>query len=154
MAEYESDANPIKLGYLMDFALPEEFPEDKRLDLTQSLELIFERGYRDGRHRPSGGDRLQGGRRPAEGLGQACDRRVRRAGRRGLPRSVRAEHHRQRRTDEGGDRAPVRGPCPERHRFGGLAWTLDVRAPDGFATDEPASGSSRCSPTATRRSGP
>ena len=48
MSSYESDANPIKLGYLMDFALPEEFPEDKRLDLTQSLELVFERGYRDG----------------------------------------------------------------------------------------------------------
>lgn len=45
---YESDANPIKLGYLMDFALPEEFPEDKRLDLTQSLELVFDKGFREG----------------------------------------------------------------------------------------------------------
>lgn len=45
---YESTAQPIKLGYLMDFVLPDEYPEDKRLDLTQSLELIFERGRRDG----------------------------------------------------------------------------------------------------------
>ena len=45
---YESSARPIKLGYLMDFVLPEEYPEDRRLDLTQSLELIFERGYRNG----------------------------------------------------------------------------------------------------------
>lgn len=45
---YESTANPIKLGYLMDFVLPEEYPEDNRLDLTQSLELIFDRGFREG----------------------------------------------------------------------------------------------------------
>lgn len=45
---YESAAQPIKVGYLMDFLLPEEYPEDRRLDLTQSLELIFDRGVRDG----------------------------------------------------------------------------------------------------------
>ena len=45
---YESTADPIKLGYLMDFALPAEYPEDRRLDLTQSLDLIFERGLREG----------------------------------------------------------------------------------------------------------
>ena len=45
---YESTANPIKVGYLMDFVLPAEFPQDRRLDLTQSLELIFERGHRAG----------------------------------------------------------------------------------------------------------
>ena len=48
MSTYESDALPIKLGYLMDFALPADFPEDKRLDLTQTLKLVFDRGYRDG----------------------------------------------------------------------------------------------------------
>src|SRR4249919_4408282 len=32
----------------MDFVLPAEYPQERRLDLTQSLELIFERGYRDG----------------------------------------------------------------------------------------------------------
>src|SRR6476469_3359012 len=45
---YESDANPIKVGYLMDFVLPAEYPQDRRLDLTQTLELIFERGLREG----------------------------------------------------------------------------------------------------------
>ena len=45
---YESTAQPIKVGYLMDFVLPEAYPADRRLDLTQSLELIFERGFRDG----------------------------------------------------------------------------------------------------------
>jgi ABC-type branched-subunit amino acid transport system substrate-binding protein len=48
VSSYESIANPIKVGYLMDFVLPAEYPEDKRLDLTQSLELIFDRGYSDG----------------------------------------------------------------------------------------------------------
>jgi ABC-type branched-subunit amino acid transport system substrate-binding protein len=48
MSSYESSAQPIKLGYLMDFVLPEQYPEDRRLDLTQSLELIFQRGLRDG----------------------------------------------------------------------------------------------------------
>jgi ABC-type branched-subunit amino acid transport system substrate-binding protein len=46
---YESTANPIKVGYLMDFVLPAEYPQDRRLDLTQSLELIFERGLREGK---------------------------------------------------------------------------------------------------------
>ena len=45
---YESAANPIKVGYLMDFVLPAEYPADRRLDLTQSLDLVFERGYREG----------------------------------------------------------------------------------------------------------
>ena len=45
---YESTANPIKVGYLMDFVLPAEYPQDRRLDLTQSLDLIFERGHRQG----------------------------------------------------------------------------------------------------------
>jgi ABC-type branched-subunit amino acid transport system substrate-binding protein len=45
---YESAANPIKVGYLMDFVLPAEYPEDRRLDLTQSLDLIFKRGHAQG----------------------------------------------------------------------------------------------------------
>ena len=48
MSSYESSAQPIKLGYLMDFVLPEQYPAEMRLDLTQSLELIFERGLREG----------------------------------------------------------------------------------------------------------
>jgi ABC-type branched-subunit amino acid transport system substrate-binding protein len=45
---YESAAHPIKLGYLMDFVLPEQYPAERRLDLTQSLDFIFERGHRTG----------------------------------------------------------------------------------------------------------
>src|SRR5262245_6857536 len=45
---YESTAEPIKLGYLMDFRLPDDYPEDRRLHLTPTLELVFERGFRVG----------------------------------------------------------------------------------------------------------
>ena len=45
---YESDAEPIKLGYLCDFLLPEGYPEHRRLDLTRSFELVFERGREQG----------------------------------------------------------------------------------------------------------
>jgi hypothetical protein len=33
---YESTANPIKVGYVMDFVLPAEYPQDRRLDLKAS----------------------------------------------------------------------------------------------------------------------
>jgi branched-chain amino acid transport system substrate-binding protein len=45
---YESSAEPIKLGYLCDFLLPEGYPEHRRLDLTRSFELVFERGREQG----------------------------------------------------------------------------------------------------------
>lgn len=45
---YESDAEPIKLGYLFDFVLPEGFPEAQRLDLTRPFEMVFQRGLDDG----------------------------------------------------------------------------------------------------------
>src|SRR4029079_13307983 len=48
VSSYESAAQPIKLGYLMDFVLPEQYPADMRLDLTQTMELVFERGHREG----------------------------------------------------------------------------------------------------------
>ena len=38
---YESQAQPIKLGYLFDFLLPDGYPEEKRLDLTRPFELVF-----------------------------------------------------------------------------------------------------------------
>jgi hypothetical protein len=43
---YESTAEPIKLGYLMDFRLPEDYPQALRDDLTQSLELVFDEGLK------------------------------------------------------------------------------------------------------------
>lgn len=45
---YESSAEPIKLGYLFDFVLPDGYPEEKRLDLTRPFELIFNQGREAG----------------------------------------------------------------------------------------------------------
>ena len=44
---YESTAEPIKLGYLFDFRLPEYFPKERREDLTQTFALVFERGLKE-----------------------------------------------------------------------------------------------------------
>jgi ABC-type branched-subunit amino acid transport system substrate-binding protein len=43
---YESTAEPIKLGYLFDFRLPEYFPKERREDLTQTFELVFAEGLK------------------------------------------------------------------------------------------------------------
>ena len=45
---YESDAQPIKMGYLMDFVLPEQFPAERRADLTDTFEFVFEDGLEQG----------------------------------------------------------------------------------------------------------
>jgi ABC-type branched-subunit amino acid transport system substrate-binding protein len=45
---YESSAEPIKLGYLFDFVLPEGYPKEMRDDLTRSFELVFEEGLQQG----------------------------------------------------------------------------------------------------------
>ena len=45
---YESDAQPIKMGYLFDFVLPERFPAEMRADLTDTFELVFEEGLEQG----------------------------------------------------------------------------------------------------------
>lgn len=45
---YESTAEPIKLGYLFDFKLPDGFPEDSRLDLVRPFELVFRKGLEQG----------------------------------------------------------------------------------------------------------
>jgi branched-chain amino acid transport system substrate-binding protein len=45
---YESTAEPIKLGYLMDFKLPDGYPAEMRADLTQSFDLVFEQGLEQG----------------------------------------------------------------------------------------------------------
>jgi len=41
---YESTAEPIRIGYLMDFRLPAFYPQEMRDDLTQSLQLVFRQG--------------------------------------------------------------------------------------------------------------
>ena len=45
---YESSAEPIKLGYLFDFVLPDGYPEEMRHDLTRSFELVFDDGLEQG----------------------------------------------------------------------------------------------------------
>src|SRR5690242_17615174 len=45
---YESSAEPIKLGYLFDFKLPDGYPQEMRDDLRQSFELVFEQGLQQG----------------------------------------------------------------------------------------------------------
>jgi ABC-type branched-subunit amino acid transport system substrate-binding protein len=45
---YESTAQPIKLGYLFDFVLPDGFPKEMRDDLTQAFDLVFEEGLAQG----------------------------------------------------------------------------------------------------------
>jgi branched-chain amino acid transport system substrate-binding protein len=41
---YESTAEPIRIGYLMDFRLPEFYPQELRDDLTQPFDLVFSQG--------------------------------------------------------------------------------------------------------------
>jgi branched-chain amino acid transport system substrate-binding protein len=45
---YESHAQPIKVGYLMDFVLPDGYPEAQREDLTNPFELVFRQGLETG----------------------------------------------------------------------------------------------------------
>ena len=45
---YESVAEPIKIGYLMDFLLPEGFPETYFQDLTQPFDLVFKKAAEQG----------------------------------------------------------------------------------------------------------
>ncbi|KZS71810.1 amino acid ABC transporter substrate-binding protein [Mycobacterium kansasii] len=43
---YESTAQPIKIGYLFDFLLPEFYPQEMRDDLTRPFDLVFADGLR------------------------------------------------------------------------------------------------------------
>src|ERR1700744_4693835 len=45
---YESTAEPIKVGYLMDFKLPPGFPEELFASFTQTFDLIFEEAVQQG----------------------------------------------------------------------------------------------------------
>src|SRR6201992_1323286 len=45
---YESTAEPIKIGYLMDFKLPPGFPEELFASFTQTFELVFEEAVAQG----------------------------------------------------------------------------------------------------------
>ena len=45
---YESHAEPIKVGYLFDFKLPDSFPDEMRKDLTRPFDLVFKEGLEQG----------------------------------------------------------------------------------------------------------
>lgn len=45
---YESDSHPIKMGYLMDFTLPDSYPAEFRADLTDTFNFVFEEGLERG----------------------------------------------------------------------------------------------------------
>ena len=45
---YESHAEPIKVGYLFDFKLPDSFPDEMRKDLIRPFELVFQDGFARG----------------------------------------------------------------------------------------------------------
>jgi branched-chain amino acid transport system substrate-binding protein len=48
VSSYESTAEPIRLGYLMDFKLPEGYPQEGRDDLVFPFELVFKQGLERG----------------------------------------------------------------------------------------------------------
>src|ERR1700751_649701 len=45
---YESTAEPIKVGYLMDFKLPDYFPQEMRDDFTAPFDLVFSEAVEQG----------------------------------------------------------------------------------------------------------
>jgi branched-chain amino acid transport system substrate-binding protein len=45
---YESSVEPIKLGYLFDFKLPDGFPQEQRDDLLLPFQLVFADGLEQG----------------------------------------------------------------------------------------------------------
>ncbi|MEZ5141026.1 MAG: hypothetical protein R2726_00680 [Acidimicrobiales bacterium] len=107
---YESSAEPIKLGYLFDFVLPEGFPKEMRDATTLPFEIVFEMGLEQGIiDRP-----VEIVFREVEGLPKgsvkAVNECLRRVGRRGLPGRVRTVDHRQLRADQGGHRRALPRP--------------------------------------------
>jgi hypothetical protein len=45
---YESTAEPVKIGYLMDFLLSDDFPQHYRDDLTIPFDMVFEKPMAEG----------------------------------------------------------------------------------------------------------
>jgi ABC-type branched-subunit amino acid transport system substrate-binding protein len=45
---YVSTAEPIKIGYLIDFKLPPGYPQERREDFGQPFELVFSQGLKQG----------------------------------------------------------------------------------------------------------
>ena len=45
---YESTAEPIKVGYLMDFKLPDLYPQEMKEDLSNPFDLVFGQAVEEG----------------------------------------------------------------------------------------------------------
>ena len=45
---YESKAEPIKIGYLMDFLLSDDFPQAYRADRMIPFDMVFEKPMAEG----------------------------------------------------------------------------------------------------------
>ena len=103
-----------------------------REDLTQPFELVFKDGLEQGLiDRP-----VEIVFREVEGLPKGTIKAVidalRRAGRRGMPRRLRAGDHRQHGPDQGGDRGALPRPGDELHRDRRVVRGVDLRAPAGL----------------------
>src|SRR6185436_271870 len=48
LMSYESTAEPVKIGYLMDFLLSDDFPQHYRDDLTIPFDMVFEKAMAEG----------------------------------------------------------------------------------------------------------
>ena len=97
---YESSAEPIKIGYLMDFLISEHFPQHFRDDLTDPFDMVFSEALEQGIiDRP-----VEIVFREVEGLPKGSVKAVIDAYgelvRRGLPGGLRPVHHRQLRADQ------------------------------------------------------
>src|ERR1700751_6098623 len=118
---YESTAEPIKLGYLFDFRLPEGFPPERRDDLVQPFQLVFDEGVRQGMldrpveivFREVEGLPRGSAKAVIDGYGELVDE--------GCLGRFRPRDHRQRGADTGSDRGAVPGAGDQCHRYGGLA---------------------------------
>ncbi len=73
---YESTAEPIKIGYLMDFTLAAGVPRGDVGRLHSDFRHRIRRGGAAGTDGSAGADDLSRGRGPAQGLGQSGDRRL------------------------------------------------------------------------------
>jgi len=81
---YESTAEPVKIGYLMDFLLSDDFPQHYRDDLTIPFDMVFEKAMAEGIIDRRVEVILPRGGRPAEGLSEGGHRRLPGTGRRRL----------------------------------------------------------------------
>ena len=110
--------NRIKIGYLMDFLLPEGFPKTYFEDLTQPFDLVFNKGieqglidrqieiiYREVEGLPKGSVKAV-----IDAYGELCDE--------GCLAVFRSEHRRQRDPGPGSDRGSFQGSLHQRDGIG------------------------------------